>query len=105
MTDKSKMIDVLLEARNFLADIENWSSCMMYDQGSETYCAVGSVAKARGEAMVGNFARFYDLPEVLELDRDCSGIFGQIWKVNDNLGHEAVLESFDRTIERLKNEE
>lgn len=88
------LTDTLLEARNWLADPNNWCQFDMYNKQGQT-CAVGALTYVSGKYneeahrfMIGVAHELYG-----------TGPMG----VNDCIGYDAVMEMFDAAIHKSKN--
>ncbi|UTS52108.1 hypothetical protein [Synechococcus phage BUCT-ZZ01] len=106
------MLETLIAAKDLIKDKKNWCRVNRaqnkkgqyvdpWHRSACQFCAVGAVQK------VANYDNnIYTSPEVVLLNNVSRQIFGRaVFMVNDEYGHDEVMQVFDKAIEKLKENE
>jgi len=93
--------DTLLEARNLIADPQDWNQGSSFNEDGTKMCARQALAQASDDAEM--YIRTTELLDKAaeELHNMCINIIA----VNDHLGHDAVMETYDLAIRMSKDQE
>jgi len=93
--------DVLLQARDLISDPQNWNQGSSFNEDGTKMCARQALAQAsdKTETYIRTTQLLDEAAE--ELHNMCINIIA----VNDHLGHDAVMETYDLAIRKSKDQE
>jgi hypothetical protein len=108
----NKVWELLQKAADMIADPEDWTQGSEYDhspEGRTRHCAMGAVIECA--TTMDNPRLIHDANNLLnEVSFELfpglivSDQFGSIVRVNDDLGHEAVMQVFEKAIVRAQEQ-